>query len=195
MYDLPTTITLDDKDYAITNNGDFRMVLDCFSALEDLELSEDLRVLASLIIFYEDFNEIEDVPQDEELITRLIEEMMKFFDCGQEPEDSPAPSPKLIDWNKDSQMIMSAINNVAGKEVRAEQYIHWWTFIGYYMSIGESTLATVVSIRNKILKSEKLEKWEEKFKRENPKYFNWNSKSVEDQELDELVHELWNSGR
>ena len=55
MYDLPTTITLDDKDYAITNNGDFRMVLDCFSALEDLELSEDLRVLASLIIFYEDF--------------------------------------------------------------------------------------------------------------------------------------------
>ena len=194
MYDLPITITLDDKDYAITNKGDFRMVLDCFSALEDVELSEDYRILASLLIFYEDFDELEDIPQDEDTLEGLVKEMMLFFNCGREDNDD-VPSPKLIDWEKDSQIIMSAINNVAGREIRLEKYIHWWTFVGYYMSVGESVLSTVVSIRNKILKGNKLEKWEQKFKDENRHYFNWNSKSVEDQELDDLVHELWNSGR
>ena len=195
MYDLPTTITLRDEVYAITNKGDFRMVLDCFSALEDLELSEDLRVLASLIIFYDDFNSIDDIPQEEDLLLNLVKQMITFFNCGQDEDKSNTPNSKLIDWSKDSQMIMSAINNVAGKEVRAEEYVHWWTFIGYYMSIGESMLATVVSIRNKILKGEKLEKWEQKFRTENPNYFTWNSKSIDEQELDELVHELWNNGR
>lgn len=194
MYDLPITISLDDKDYAITNKGDFRMVLDCFSALEDVELSEDYRILASLLIFYEDFNSVEDIPQDEDVLEKLIKGMMNFFNCGREDENDGL-NLKLIDWEQDSQIIMSAINNVAGKEIRLENYIHWWTFVGYYMSIGESVLATVVSIRNKIVKTEKLEKWEEKFRKENPHYFNWNHKSVEEQELDDLVHELWNSGR
>lgn len=194
MYDLPSTIQIGDRNYAITNKGDFRMVLDCFSALNDKELGEDYRVLASLIIFYEDFNGLSDIPKDEELLEQLIREMFLFFSFGQE-EESKTSELKLIDWDKDSQIIMSAVNNVAGKEVRAEKYVHWWTFIGYYMAIGESVLSTIVSIRNKILTGEKLEKWEQKFKTENSHYFNWNSKTVEEQELDDLVNELWNSGR
>ena len=193
MYDLPTSITVENKCYAITNKGDFRMVLDCFSALGDIELGEDYRVLASLLIFYEDFNTIEDIPKDENTVKELAVEMMKFFNCGQE-DDNNIPSPKLIDWDKDSQMIMSAINNVAGKEVRAEKYVHWWTFTGYYMSIGESMLATIVSIRKKILNGDKLEKWEQKFRQENSNYFIWDSKSIEDKELDALMYELWNNG-
>ena len=192
-YDLPTSITIEDRSYAITNQGDFRMVLDCFSALSDIELGEDYRVLAALLIFYDDFNDVEDIPQDEDTLRALVEEMMTFFNCGQEDDDN-TPSPKLIDWEKDAQMIMAAVNNVAGKEVRAEKYVHWWTFTGYYMSVGESMLATIVSIRSKILKGEKLEKWEQKFRNENPKYFDWNSKSIEDMELDQLMYELWDNG-
>ena len=139
------------------------------------------------------FNGIEDIPKDEETVKELAEGMMTFFNCGQD-DDNNTPTPKLIDWDKDAQMIMSAINKVAGKEVRAEEYTHWWTFVGYYMAIGESTLSTVVSIRNKILKGEKLEKWEQKFRQENTNYFNWNSKSIEDMELDALMYELWDNG-
>ena len=196
MYDLPISISVNDKDYAITNKGDFRMVLDCFSALEDVELSEDYRILASLLIFYEDFNDYDDIPEDEDTLVKLITEMMYFFSCGQD-DYGDAPSPKLIDWEKDSQMVMSAVNNVAGKEIRLEQYVHWWTFVGYYMAIGESVLATVVSIRNKILNSTELEKWEKKFKTENEHYFHWNSKSVDEKELDqefEMIRNAWSSG-
>lgn len=192
MYELPISVTVNDTEYKITNAGDFRMVLDCFSALNDIEMGEDFRILASLLIFYEDFNDIEDVenvPEDD--LTQLIREMMLFFNCGQ-PDDDNVNLPKLIDWDNDSMMIIAAVNNVAGKEVRAEQYIHWWTFVGYYMSVGESVLSTVVGIRDKIVKGKKLDKWEKDYKAEHPKYFNWNSKSVEEQELDNLVHELWN---
>ena len=191
MYDLPTSIFIEDNEYKIRDAGDFRVVLDCFSALGDIEMGEDFRVLACLIIFYEDFDEDTVFDLDEDTMTGLVTEMYKFFTCGQ--DESTTPSPKLIDWEQDSQMIMSAINNVAGKEVRAEKYIHWWTFVGYYMAIGESVLATVVSIRNKILKGEKLEKWEQKFRTENSHYFNWNSKSIEDQELDAWMYKMWNS--
>lgn len=193
MYDLPTSIFIEDNEYKIREAGDFRVVLDCFSALGDIEMGEDFRILASLIIFYEDLNEEAVFDLDEDTLVSLVKEMFLFFNCGQN-DDSNTPSPKLIDWDKDSQLIMSAVNNVAGKEVRAEKYIHWWTFVGYYMAIGESPLSTIVSIRNKILKGEKLEKWEQKFRTENPNYFNWNSKSIEDQELDALMYELWNNG-
>lgn len=193
MYNLPTSIFVEDKEYKIREAGDFRVVLDCFSALGDIDLGENDRVLASLIIFYDGFTEEKIFQLDDDTIIQLIKEMYLFFNCGQE-DDNNVPSPKLIDWEQDAQMIMAAVNNVAGKEVRAEKYVHWWTFTGYYMSIGESVLATVVSLRNKILKGEKLEKWEQKFRQEHPNYFNWNSKSIEDMELDQLMYELWDNG-
>ena len=193
MYDLPTSIFIDDEEYEIREAGDFRVVLDCFSALGDIALGEDDRVLASLIIFYKGFDLDYLYELGEEKVVKLTKEMFCFFNGGRE-DNSNTPSPKLIDWDTDSQMIMSAINNVAGKEVRAEKYVHWWTFTGYYMAIGESVLATVVSIRNKILKGEKMEKWEQKFRRENPNYFKWNSKTIEEQELDALMYELWDNG-
>lgn len=209
MYDLPTSIFIEDKEYKIREAGDFRVVLDCFSALGDIKMGETARVLASLIIFYDwladiDTSDLTDEEidiltdeaidsVDEETLVQLVKEMYKFFNCGQE-DNSNVLSPKLIDWEHDSQMIMSAVNNVAGKEVRLEPYLHWWTFTGYYMSVGESVLATVVSIRNKILKGKKLEKWEKEFQMEHPNYFVWNSKSIEEQELDELMFELWDNG-
>lgn len=193
MYELPVSVTVNDTEYNIRCGGDYRMVLDCFSALNDIEMGEDYRILASLIIFYEDFDDIDDIPRDSDVVQQLVNEMMLFFDCGIDEEDKN--SPKLIDWDTDANIIIAAINNVAGKEIRAENYVHWWTFVGYYMSIGESVLSTVVGIRNKIIKGKKLDKWEQEFKTEHRKYFEWNSKSVEDRELDNLVHELWNSGK
>ena len=197
MYELPTSITVEGRNFKIRESGDFRVILDCFSALGDIELGEDYGILASLIIFYEDLTEtnIEDI--DEEILAQLVREMYTFFNCGREEFDEGL-SPKLIDWETDSQMIMAAVNNVAGKEIRLEPYIHWWTFMGYYMSVGESVLATVVSIRNKILRNETLDKWEKKFKAENEHYFHWNSKTLEEQELDkeyEMIYNMWNNGR
>ena len=101
---------------------------------------------------------------------------------------------KLIDWQRDELLIVSAINNVANKEVRAEKYIHWWTFMSYYTAIGNCTLSHIVSIRDKIARHKKLEKHEREFRVENPQYFNWDNRLIDQKEADELVHELWNKG-
>lgn len=194
MYSLPTTVTVKNTEFHITNNGDFRMVLDCFSALNDDEISEDLRVLASLIIFYDEFSDILDVYENSEYIEQLCAEMFAFFNCGQTDTAGAVTNTPLVDWNKDSQIICAAINNVANTEIRSAQYLHWWTFLGYYMSIGESVFSTVVSIRDKITNNKRLEKWEKEFKQKNPDYFVWRKQQAHTQEMETAIRELWNNG-
>ncbi len=192
MYTIPTYITIDGVEHKIRNNGDFRVVLDCFQALEDIELDARERLLACLIIFYEDINSIADIEKIENLQV-AVTEMYNFFNCGSQSIGTQTKH-KLIDWEQDSQLICSAVNKVAGTEIRAIPYLHWWTFMGYYSAIGESPLSTIIRIRDKIIRGKHLDKAEREFKAENPRYFTWNSKTVEEAEADKLVKSLWNSG-
>lgn len=194
MYELPTSITIEDRQYQITNDGDYRVILDCFSALSDNELSEDEQVLASLLIFYNEFNDLEDLPNDKETLEALATEMCKFFNCGQEESVGASTGHQLIDWEGDSLIVTAAINNVAHTEIRSLPYLHWWTFMGYYMSVGESVLSTVVGIRDKLTRGKELEKWEKEFKQNNPQYFNWRKKTNAELEIDEWVKQMWNNG-
>lgn len=191
MYGIPTTILVNDQEYKIRCRGDYRMVLDCFACLNDYELDENERVLGALIIFYEDFNDISDISAlDSELVTELVEKMYEFMNCE---EHAVRKMPfKTIDWEKDSQIICSAVNKVAHMEVRSIEYLHWWTFMGYFSEVGESTLATVVGIRNKIKRCKKLEKYEKEFKAQNPHYFIWDSRTAEQIKDDEEILALWN---
>ena len=193
MFSLPTAITIHDKSYKIRNNGDYRMVIDCFKALNDEELDDTLRVLSARVIFYKDCKSLKS-PVDlfGEYITDAISEMYNFFNCGQKSVGSVQPH-KLMDWEEDSQLICAAVNNVAGKEVRSLEYLHWWTFMGYYLSLGESAFTTVVSIRDKIIKHKTLDKWEKEFKQNNPEYFIIDIRTNEEKDFENELRKLWDS--
>ena len=191
MFEIPTSYVIGGIKYKIRNDGDYRTILDCFAALSDEELTKEERLFASLIIFYEDLNSLEDINKFGENVTDAVNNMYDFFACGIKSDTKN--SRKLIDWEQDEQMICAAVNKIAGKEIRFEPYIHWWTFMGFYSAVGEGLLSTVIGIRNKIITGKKLEKHEREFKRENPQYFVWNSKSVEQKEADEYVKQIWNS--
>ena len=191
MYELPTSVDINGESYKIRENGDFRVILHCFEVLSAEDLTKKERIIACLMTFYEGLDEVEDVlrlPDMEE----AVKQMFNFMNAGQE-EQSRA-SVKLIDWEKDSLLVSSAINNVAGKEIRAEKFLHWWTFIGYYMAIGECALSQIVAIRYKIAHNEKLEKHEKKFRAENPQYFNIDYRTAEQKEAEEYIQNLWNGG-
>lgn len=192
MYNIPTSITIQDKSFGIRDKGDYRVVLDCFSALNDTELSNQERMIAALIIFYEDLNSVDDIDKIPDM-EQAINEMYRFFNCGEEESVGAKFNYRLIDWDKDSQMICAAINKVANTEIRLAPYIHWWTFMGYYTAVGDSLLAQVVGIRHKIVTNKTLEKYEQQFRRDNPQYFNWNHKSLEDREADDWVMSMWNA--
>lgn len=192
MFDIPKNIVIQDKQFRITDGGDYRMVLDCFSILNDAELNKEERILGCLLIFYEDFTDLLDIYKlDEDVVLQLVEKMYEFFNCGQK-DTSTKDSPRLLDWNKDEQLVCSAVNKVASTEIRALPYLHWYTFMGYYMAIGESALSTIISIRYKMVHNKKLEKHEREFKRNNPYYFVWDRQTADQKDAENWVADLWN---
>lgn len=194
MYSLQTKIKLGDKEFKIRHDGDYRMVLDCFNALGDIELTEQERYIACLIIFFEDFSTLEDLAQLPDL-NQAIEEMNTFFNCGQKEVVGMQVNYKLVDWEKDANTICSAINRVANTEIRSVPYLHWWTFMGYYLAVGESLLSNIVSIRSKIAKGKKLEKYEQEFKKENPQYFNFDYRLTQERSFEQQLKATWKTKR
>lgn len=192
MYTLPTSIEVNGREYKIREKGDYRMVLSCFGALNDIELSDYERVVAALIIFYEDFSTLDDINRWED-VEEGTRKMYEFFNCNQPEIKQSHHNHNLIDWDADESLICSAINTVAQKEIRAEKYMHWFTFFGYYMAIGECALNSIITIRYKIAEGIKLEKHEQKFKQDNPQYFDRDTRNMQDKEDDEWLRNMWNS--
>ena len=196
MYTLPTYFEVNEERFDIREKGDYRIVLSCFNILyDDSLLSDKEKLWACLIVFYADIEDVDDILLlSDETIKELTEKMFWFFDCGNDYDTQKTNQKRLIDWDKDEMLITSAINNVAGKEIRAEKYLHWWTFISYYMAIGECSLSTIVVIRDKVANHKKLEKYEKKYMEDNPQYFNIDYRSKEEKDDDEWLQALWNNG-
>ena len=171
-YELPVSVNANGQELHIRRDGDWRMVIDVNIALTDPELTDEERAIAALSIFYDcKLETIHDMQA-------AINGMMDFISVGEQDEPH-AKKPKLIDWEEDAGIIISGINKVIGREVRAERYMHWWTFIAAYMAIGDSVLATVVGIRDKVARGKKIEKHEREFMRENPQYFGVRKREAE----------------
>lgn len=173
MYELPTSLEIDGINYGI--RSDFRVILDIFRAFEDEELDKSEKWQVAIQILFIDW---EDIMNYEE----AIEKASWFINCGRKPIDKITP--KRIDWEQDFQYIIAPINTMfRGKsnDIRLEEYVHWWTFMGYFNEIGESTLSTIVGIREKIRKGKKLDKHEQEFYDESPEIVNFemNSDSLE----------------
>lgn len=192
MYTLPTSIEVNGRNYKIRNRADYRMILSCFDALNDEELTPYERNIAALIIFYEDMKSLDDVSEWEDR-NEALEKMYQFFNCNQPEIKQSHHSYNLIDWNADESLICSAINTVAQKEIRAEKYMHWFTFFGYYMAIGDCPLTNIITIRYKIASGTKLEKHEQKFRQDNPQYFNRDMRSIQDKDDDEWLRKMWDN--
>ena len=100
----------------------------------------------------------------EEHLQEAMEYLAQFITCGQQ---DGKPAPKLIDWEQDAQPIIADVNKVAGTEIRALPFLHWWTFMAWFNAIGEGQLSMLVTIRDKLRRGKKLEKHEQEYYRQN----------------------------
>lgn len=157
-WNLPTSLNISGVDFLIRT--DFRNVLNAISFFNNPEYELDEQWEIFMRLLFEDFDS---VPQ--ECYAEAIQKAIEFVDMGK--ENDGRPKPRLMDWEQDASIIIPAINRVMGTEVRSIPYVHWWTFLGAYMEIGESLFSSVVSIRHKKSKGQKLEKWEQDFYRDN----------------------------
>ncbi len=157
-WELPQSLCVCGIDYAIRT--DFRVILDILMALGDPELDDYAKTEIMIKILYEDYEEI-----PPEAMQEAAKKAAEFIDCGLSDDGKQAL--RTFDWEQDAGIIIPAINSVAGHEVRADKYMHWWTFLGCFMEIRESVFSTIQGIRYKKAKKKKLEKWEIEFCREN----------------------------
>lgn len=151
---LPESVEIQGEIYEI--RSDYRAIIDILIALDDEELSEIDKAQVVLWIFYKN---PETIPLEH--AQEAVESALQFIDFMNIGEDKTPV--RLMDWKKDAGIIIPAINKVAGREIRTIEHMHWWTFMGLYMEIGESLFSQVLGIRQKKQKKKKLEKWETEF--------------------------------
>lgn len=158
-YDLPNSLEVCGTSYAI--RSDFRVALDICAVLNDPELSNQEKAEAVLTIFYTDFS---DMPPGH--YQEAIKKCFWFINGGEEAGNDRRP--KLMDWEQDFRYIVAPVNRVIGREIRALPFLHWWTFLSAYYEIGgDCTFAQIVSIRDKLKRGKKLEKYEREWYQRN----------------------------
>ena len=154
IWTLPEKVEVDGKCYGI--NWDFRDILEIFSYLNDPDLPDCFRWKIALALFYKG-----EIPPQEQAINAFTE----FVRGGELPPG--VHRPKLFDWTQDAPVILAEINKIAGREIRWEKSLHWWTFLGWFHAIGDGRFSYLVGIRDKLRCGERLTPSEERFYREN----------------------------
>lgn len=153
MTGLPETLTVAGREYPI--RADFRVAINILEAFNDPELSDLEKTLVCLECLYET------IPDD---IDEALKKAAWFIDGGEAVSESKL---RLMDWEQDEKMIIASVNRVVGYEVRAADFLHWWTFLGYFYEIGEGRFSMIVGLRAKMARGKELTKDEREFIREN----------------------------
>lgn len=159
-YDLPTSAVIGGRTFEI--RSDYRAALDIMSVLTDVDISDKEKLIVALSIFFPDFRRLRSSDYEE-----AYKYAIWFINGGVDDADKGPRQPKLMDWQQDLPLIIAPINRVIGEEVRAVEYMHWWTFLAAYREIGDCLFAQVVSIRKKRAKGQKLDKADAEFYRNN----------------------------
>lgn len=158
-YDLQTDVEINGKKYPINKNGDYRLILDIITVMNDEELSDRQKAEVSLNLFY-NFHVPDDIPS-------AIDEMLKFINMGEKADENNEQP--VMDWEQDFNLYIPPLNKALGIEVRAVP-LHWWSFLSGYMEIdGNSNFSNIIQIRKKLQKGKKLDESEKEFYRENRK--------------------------
>lgn len=159
-WNLPIAVEINGNTHPIRNKCDYRVVLDVICALNDNELTDEEKVKCALFIFYEDVSQIDDFEV-------AIKEMFRIINGGEIESGNQSPKVRLMDWEYDFPQLAPPISRVLGYDVRTpDKFTHWYSFLGGYQEIGECVFSTVVSIRSKLSKGKKLEKWEQEYLKE-----------------------------
>lgn len=176
--DLPYTLTVDGVEKEIY--PDFRNIILICNAFNDPHLTKTEKTQIMLeMIYVDNWWEFDNIDE-------AAKQAIWFIDWGKIYENKEN-SPRIMDWEQDYNLIVSAVNNkVNVVDVRELPFMHWWTFLGYFSDRGECQFSSITEIRDKLNKGKKLEKWEKEILRENREQIILKNKSNEDFEK-----EMW----
>lgn len=176
-WELPVSLNVGGHFWKI--RADFRAILDILTAFSDPDMEIDEKWYVCLYILYEDFEQM-----PESLYEEASKKAVEFIDAGV-PKDNDRNKPTLMNWEQDAPIIIPAVNKVLGYECRSKDFVHWWTFTGAYMEIGDSLFSNVIGIRQKTSSGKKLETYEKEFVRNNKHLVTLQKKLTEEEAEEE----------
>lgn len=185
---LPQTLAIGADEYEI--RSDYRDVLQAFEMFSDPELPQNEKWVVAIKLLLKPFYYAEDVIDAVENgfdVDSAVKQIIWFISAGKQSGDTRELP--VYDWIQDEQMIFSAVNKVAGHETRSEEYIHWWTFLGYFNEIGEGDFSFVVGIRNKLNHGKKLEKYEREYLNRNKDIVRIRKRLTEEEKKEEEAYQ------
>lgn len=155
---LPTTISIKGREFAI--NSDFRPCLLTIIAWQNTELSIKEKTIITLKNLYKE------TPSD---IEQAVHKGIEFLDADTSERETTSTDRKPVTmcWEQDQQLIFAGIAKTIGKDIRAESYCHWWTFLSFFREMEECTFTQVQQIRYKRKRGKKLESHEQEYYRNN----------------------------
>ncbi len=179
--DLPTSINVAGIDYDIRCG--FKDCLNIMAAFEDDELTNEEKLMVMLEVLYiePDFND--------DTIEEAIDKAVLFLLAGRQPQKSDEKP--LSRLEKDEQLIFAAVNEVAHTDIRMDPNIHYWTYLSYVQAINSKSLfSSVVHIRDKLNKGQKLDKEEKKFYKDNKEMIDLRKPTEEDKEFMDFINSI-----
>lgn len=159
-YGLPKSLMVCGTEYEI--RSDFREILDVIEILNNVDLKEQERGYLTLLFFYTGF---QNMPPEH--YQDAQKQCFWFINGGKHENETEVKPPRLMDWEQDFPYIIAPVNRVIGHEIRADAYLHWWTFLSAYMEIGECTFAQIVHIRDSRNRGKKLDDADREWYRRN----------------------------
>lgn len=168
IYELPKSVEVGGREYAIRT--DYRCVLDIFEIVTDPEYKDSEKAQTIMDIFYFEPG-YEDIPPRD--WQEAVNKCFWFINGGDMPKADNGR--KVMDWQQDFQLIAAPVSRVYGQDIRGIPYdpktneggLHWWTFLDFYMEIGDCFFAQVVRIRDMKARGKRLDKQDSEFYQRN----------------------------
>ena len=141
--DLPTSITINGEEWDIRTH--FQDILKIIVAFNDPNVDNAEKIFICLRILFISFDEMPESDYEQAFRAAL-----HFIDCEMPESKKKSNNARTMDWEHDESILFPAINKIAGCEVRSLPYLHWWTFMGYFMEIStDGVFGNVLRLRQK----------------------------------------------
>lgn len=172
---------------------DFRESIKFELLMQDKNLSEKVKIMQALQLYYYDVNKITD-------IKKAIEEILWFYRCGKiesnnsknsDNEEKQENTKQIYSYEFDDEYIFSAFMEQYGVDLNEIEYMHWWKFKSLLNSLNENTqFVKIMGYRNMNIAKIKDKDMKSHYKKMQELYKLPDMRTDEEKESD-FANELW----
>jgi hypothetical protein len=172
---------------------DFRESIKFELLMQDKNLSEEVKIMQALQLYYYDPEKITD-------IRKAIDEILWFYKCGKETQENKGKEEgettqerikQIYSYEFDDEYIFSAFLEQYGIDLNEIEYMHWWKFKALFNSLSENTqFVKIMSYRNMNIAKIKDKEMKSHYKKMQELYKLPDMRTDEEKESD-FANELW----